>query len=85
MTALLQRLPASAHPWAYGIEFEYDAEMVDAIKRHIPSRHALRWLHPRRWAAYRHGGHSPSNRLRCAASVAIGTARGGHRGLSCAY
>jgi hypothetical protein len=38
MTAFIHRLPASAHPWVFGVEFDFNAEMVDAIKLTIPSR-----------------------------------------------
>ncbi len=38
MTAFIYRLLASAHPWVFGVEFDYSVEMVDAIKLHIPSR-----------------------------------------------
>jgi hypothetical protein len=38
MTAFIHRLPASAAPWAYAIEFDYNAEMVEGIKQRIPSR-----------------------------------------------
>ena len=38
MTAFIHRLPANQHPWVFCIEFDYNVEMIDAIKRHIPSR-----------------------------------------------
>jgi hypothetical protein len=38
MTAFIHRLPASEHPWVFAVEFDYNVEMVDAIKQHIPSR-----------------------------------------------
>ncbi len=38
MTAFIHKLPATDAPWAYGIEFDYNASMVSAIKAKIPSR-----------------------------------------------
>lgn len=38
MTAYIHELPRSERPWAFGIEFDWSPEMVDALKNELPSR-----------------------------------------------
>jgi hypothetical protein len=47
MTCFIHKLPATEVPWAYAIEFDFNQEMVDAIKAKIPSR-ARSWKPERR-------------------------------------
>lgn len=38
MSAFISELSYSHYPWRWALFFRYDAEMVEAIKTHIPSR-----------------------------------------------
>src|SRR5690554_1250114 len=38
MTATITRLPHDEWPWVLALTFDYNPAMVEAIKRHIPSR-----------------------------------------------
>lgn len=38
MSATIYRLSSDHWPWAWALEFDYSPEMVEALKRHIPSR-----------------------------------------------
>jgi hypothetical protein len=49
MTCFIHKLPASAAPWAYAIEFDFNQAMVDGIKERVPSR-ARKWSpEDRKW------------------------------------